>query len=242
MLNLDAIAHTRMQSVPYSYAVIENLLPKAASLELAASFPQEQFRLSTGEGYGYLWSDMLASNEDIALMYKFCDACGGRSHRASPELSDRWRDRIAQGRLSSNLGNLSSIWRQMIEELWTPSYRQALTQMSGVELKDCAMVIGFRRYNLGHCHRPHTDEPSKALTHLLFFNEQWPMDWGGCLRILLDEKPESVFQDIAPLNQFSAVIVRSDNSWHMVTPVASTALQCRLALRITFFHNLDAGA
>lgn len=235
MLNLDAIDRTTMQSVPYSYAVIENLLPKAASLELAASFPQEQFRLSIGEGYGYLWSEMLASNEDIALIYKFC-------HSASPELSDRWRDRIAQGRLSSNLGNLSSPWRQVIEELWTPAYRQALTQMSGVELKDCAMVIGFRRYNLGHCHRPHTDEPSKALTHLLFFNEQWPMDWGGCLRILFDEKPESAFQDIAPLNQFSAVIVRSDNSWHMVTPVASTALQCRLALRIAFFHNLDSGA
>ena len=235
MLNLNAIDRTTMQSVPYSYAVIENLLPKAASLELSASFPQEQFRLSIGEGYGYLWSEMLASNEDIALMYKFCN-------RASPELSDRWRDRIAQGRLSSNLGNLSSIWRQMIEELWTPAYRQALTQMSGVELKDCAMVIGFRRYNLGNSHHPHTDEPSKALTHLLFFNEQWPMDWGGCLRILLDEKPESVFQYIAPLNQFSAVIVRSNNSWHMVTPVASTALQCRLALRIAFFHNLDAGA
>ncbi|MEH2181889.1 2OG-Fe(II) oxygenase family protein [Nostoc sp.] len=235
MLNLDAIHHTTMQSVPYRYAVIKNLFAKAASLELAASFPQEQFRLSIGEGYGYLWSEMLASNEDIALMYKFCE-------RASPELSAHWRDRITQGRLSSNLGNLSSIWRQLIEELWTPAYRQALTQMSGVELKDCAMVIGFRRYNLGHCHRPHTDEPSKALTHLLFFNEQWSIDWGGCLRILFDEKPESVFQDIAPLDQFSAVIVRSENSWHMVTPVASTALRCRLALRITFFHNLDVGA
>ncbi|WP_257236154.1 hypothetical protein [Nostoc sp. 'Peltigera malacea cyanobiont' DB3992] len=76
MLNLDAIHYTTMQSVPYSYAVIENLLPKAASLELAASFPQQQFRLSTGEGYGHLWSEMFVSNEDIALMYKFCDACG----------------------------------------------------------------------------------------------------------------------------------------------------------------------
>ncbi|MCC5603617.1 hypothetical protein LC586_31700 [Nostoc sp. CHAB 5714] len=33
-------------------------------------------------------------------------------------MSDRWRDRITQGRLSSNLGNKSSIWRQLIEELW----------------------------------------------------------------------------------------------------------------------------
>ncbi len=112
---------------------------------------------------------MLASKEHIALMYKFSD-------RASPELSVRWRDRIAQGRLSSNLGNKISIWRQLIEELCTPAYRQALTEMSGVELKNCAMVIGFCRYNPGHCHRPHTDEPSKALTHLLFFNEQWSMD------------------------------------------------------------------
>lgn len=234
MLNLDAIRHIGMQSVPYRYVVIENLLPKEASLELAVSFPQEEFRLSKGEGYGYLWSEMLASNEDIALMSKFCD-------RASPELAVRWRDRIADGRLSSNLENLSSIWRELIEELWTPGYRQALTEMSGVELKDCAMVIGFRRYNPGHCHRPHTDESSKALTHLLFFNEQWPMDWGGCLRILYDEQPESVFQDIPPLGQLSAVIVQAHNSWHMVTTVASAASQCRLALRVTFFHKLDAG-
>ncbi|WP_414516725.1 hypothetical protein [Nostoc sp. PCC 9305] len=62
MLNLDAIDRTTMQSVPYSYAVIENLLPKAARLELAASFPQEQFRLSIGSGYGYLWSEMRSDN------------------------------------------------------------------------------------------------------------------------------------------------------------------------------------
>ncbi|MER3495330.1 MAG: proline hydroxylase [Mastigocladus sp. ERB_26_2] len=235
MLNLDAICRTTMQEIPYSYAVIENLLPKEVSLELAASFPQEQFRLSTGEGYGYLWSEMLASDEDIALMCKF-------SVSASPELAARWRERITQGRLSSNLGNLSSSWQQMIEQLWTPAYRQALTQMSGVELKNCAMIIGFRRYNPGHCHRPHTDEPSKALTHLLFFNEQWPTEWGGYLRILNNEQPESVFQDILPLSQLSAVIVRSYNSWHMVTTVTSAALQSRLALRVAFFHNLDAGS
>ncbi|MDZ8221833.1 hypothetical protein [Nostoc sp. ChiVER01] len=55
-------------------------------------------------------------------------------------MSNRWRDRIAQGRLSFNLGNKSSIWRQMIEELWT-AYRQALTEMSVMELKDCKKAI-----------------------------------------------------------------------------------------------------
>ncbi len=34
------------------------------------------------------------------------------------------------------------------------------------------------------------------------------MDWGGCLRILFNEQPESVVRDIPPLAQLSAVIVR----------------------------------
>ncbi len=42
---------------------IENLVPKEASLQLEATFPQEQFRLSTGEGYSYLWGQLLANSE-----------------------------------------------------------------------------------------------------------------------------------------------------------------------------------
>ncbi|BCL39029.1 2OG-Fe(II) oxygenase [Nostoc sp. MS1] len=221
MLQLDAIRQTVMEEVPYHWAVIENLLSPETSLELAASFPQENFCLSTGEGYGYLWGEMLASSDDIALMNNF----GGH-----------WRERIVERRLSSDLHHLSHSWQQLIQALWQPQYRQALTQMSGIELKDCAMVIGFRRYNGGHLHRPHTDEPSKVLTHLVYFNQQWPVEWGGCLRILKDEQSNSVYQDIPPLNKFSAVIVRSEKSWHMVTPVTSSVSQTRRVLRIMFFR------
>ena len=100
------------------------------------------------------------------------------------------------------------------------------------------MDIGLRRYNLGHAHFPHTDEPNKVLTHLLFFNQQWSVDWGGCLRILRNSRPESVFQDILPLDRTSVVIIRSDNSWHMVTPLTCPESECRLALRVAFFRNL----
>ena len=102
MLNFDIIRSTPMQQVPYRYAVIENLLPKNTTSQLATSFPQEEFRLSTGEGYSYLWGHLLANSEDISLMYKF---------------NDRWRQRIEEKRLTSELGNLSSIWSQLIQEL-----------------------------------------------------------------------------------------------------------------------------
>lgn len=224
MLNFQSIRTTTMQTVPYNWALIENLLSTEASLELTASFPHEDFRLSEGEGYGYRWGKMLARSEDISSMLKSSD--------------ERWRQRMAEGRLTCDLGHLSHIWRQLIEGLWTDSYREALEEMSGLELKDCAIDIGFRRYNARHWHRPHTDEPNKVLTHLLFFNQQWSVDWGGCLRILKDSQPESAFQDILPLSHSSVVIARSDNSWHTVTPLTCPASESRLALRVAFFRNI----
>ncbi|MBD2409458.1 proline hydroxylase [Nostoc calcicola FACHB-389] len=223
MLNFESINTTTMQKVPYHWALIENLLSKEASLELTASFPQEEFRLSQGEGYGYSWGKMLASSEDISLMLKSSD--------------NRWRERMAQGRLTSDLRHLSNIWQKLIEALWTDSYRTAIGEMCGLDLEDCVMDIGFRRYKLGQLHRPHTDEPNKVLTHLLFFNQQWSVDWGGYLRILKDSQPESVFQDILPLSDCSVAIVRSENSWHTVTPLTCPASECRLALRVAFFRN-----
>jgi hypothetical protein len=222
MLNLQSIRTAAMQKAPYNWALIKNLLPRAATSELAANFPHEEFQLSQGDGYAYFWGKILAPSSDIPLMLKSSD--------------DRWRKRLAQGRLTNDLGHLSQIWQQLIEELWTDSYRAALAEMSGVKLRNCVMDIGFRRYQPGQLHHPHTDEPNKVLTHLLFFNQKWPVHWGGCLRILKNSHPESAFQDILPLSDSSVVIVRSDNSWHTVTPLTSPASEYRLALRVAFFQ------
>ncbi|MEH2298160.1 MAG: 2OG-Fe(II) oxygenase [Nostoc sp.] len=223
MLNFQSILTTAMQKAQLYGALIKNLLSTEASLELAVSFPYEEFRLSEGEGYGYSWGKMLATSEDISLMLKSSD--------------NRWRQRMEQGRLTYDLGHLSNVWQQLIEGLWTDSYRAAIAEMSGLELNNCVMDIGFRQYKLGQLHHPHTDEPNKVLTHLLFFNQQWSEDWGGCLRILKDSQPESAFQDILPLSDSSVVIVRSNNSWHMVTPLTCPVSECRLALRVAFFQN-----
>lgn len=224
MLNLQSIRTAVIQKVPYHWALIRDLLSKEVSLELTASFPKQDFFLSTGEGYGYYWGKIIASSQDIPLLLKFKD--------------DRWRQRLAQGKLTSDLKHLSHAWRNLIEGLWTNAYRQALGDMTGLDLTDCVMDIGFRQYKSGHQHFPHTDEPNKVLTHLLFFNQEWSENWGGCLRILKDSEPDSAFRDILPLSHSSVVIVRSDNSWHMVTPVTSPMSESRLALRVAFFRNV----
>lgn len=220
MLNYSVFYKSKMQSVPYSYAVIENLLSALLSKNLAETFPQQQLQESSGEDYGYLWGKMIASEEDMIKL---------------GQLEERWRQRINDGVVTANLENFSSVWQKLIQELWKPDYRQALEHLSGVSLKNCPMLIGFRMYQVGHRHRPHTDEASKVLTHLFFLNQTWLDNWGGRLQILTSEKPESMFEDILPVSNNSVVIVRSDNSWHMVTSVASAATESRLLLRVMFF-------
>lgn len=224
MINFQSILTTAIQKVPYNWALIENMLSPEACLELSASFPQEEFWLSQGEGYKYFWGKMLARESDIPIMLKSSD--------------DRWRQRVAEGRMTSELGHLSQIWQQLIKEIWTDAYRTAMSKISGLDLKDCLMDVGFRRYATGHGHYPHTDEPQKVLTHLLFFNRQWSKDWGGYLRILNNAHPESTFQDILPLSHSSVVIMRSDRSWHTVTPVTCPVTECRLAVRVAFFQKV----
>ena len=42
MLNLNAIRTASMQSIPYRWTFLENLLPSKQSLELANRYPQDQ--------------------------------------------------------------------------------------------------------------------------------------------------------------------------------------------------------
>ncbi|GAA6619164.1 2OG-Fe(II) oxygenase family protein [Scytonema sp. NUACC26] len=220
MLNLSAIRTATMQEFPYRHTFIEKLLSEETSAELAKSFPQHEFRESTGNDHCFLWRRLIANDEDIAKMQ---------------QLSDHWLRRIESKEVTSDIDNLSPIWQKLIVELWQPEYIETMEELSGLQLSNCVKVIALRQYHPGHYILPHTDQPSKILTHLLFLNEHWSSAWGGCLQILHSQQPESIYQEILPLSACSVVFVRADNSWHMVNTVTQEAPSCRLAAQIAFF-------
>ncbi|MEH2270016.1 MAG: 2OG-Fe(II) oxygenase family protein [Nostoc sp.] len=221
MLNLNAIRSATMQSIPYQYALLENLLLKEVSGELSQSYPQHDFRELRGDDFCYLWRRLIANDNDITTKLG---------------LDNFWQRRIELGDVTSDIHNLSSVWQRLIQEIWQPEYTMAMEELSGLELSSCVKVMALRRYRPGDYVLPHTDQPSKILTHLLFLNEQWSSSWGGCLQILKNEQPESVHQNILPLSGYSVVFVRSENSWHMVNLVTSEAVECRLAAQVAFFR------
>ncbi|GAA6615167.1 2OG-Fe(II) oxygenase family protein [Scytonema sp. NUACC26] len=129
---------------------------------------------------------------------------------------------------------LNKCWQDLINDLLTSAYRDALEQLTSLNLMDDFLWIYFFRYDTNMIFNPHTDVPSSRLVHLFYFNQEWDSNWGGCLRILKDDRPESMFQEIPPLVNTSVILVNSDNAWHNVNPIVSDAPQERLVLKVAF--------
>ena len=63
------------------------------------------------------------------------------------------------------------------------------------------------------------DLREKLVTHVLYFNQKWNREDGGCLGILRSPDPADVAHEIVPVAGNSAVLVRSERSWHAVARV-----------------------
>jgi len=96
--------------------------------------------------------------------------------------------------------------------------------------------VNVFHYGSGGSMDAHKDLPEKIVTHVLYFNHSWNATDGGCLRILRSSDPSDMVAEIPPLAGYSSVIVRSENSWHAVSRVASDATISRRSVTVTFYR------
>ncbi|MEH2180278.1 2OG-Fe(II) oxygenase family protein [Nostoc sp.] len=112
-----------------------------------------------------------------------------------------------------------------------------MEKLSGLNLENHGMTVIFRRQHSKHSKfwLTHTDGQYTHLSHLFYFHKEWLEDWGGRFCVLSNNQPESVVREICPVINNSVAIVRSDNSWHMVTPVSPLATHHRLTMKTVFW-------
>ena len=70
----------------------------------------------------------------------------------------------------------------------------------------------------------------------MYFNRSWNRADGGCLNVLGSDDPSDVAAEIEPIIGNSAVLVRSENSWHAVSPVVKGCTRSRRSLTATFYR------
>jgi hypothetical protein len=205
MIDFDALAATDLQHEPYEWGLVKSSLDPARARGLIDTFPTEDFWQIAGH-----------------------DGEKSYTYDARPLV-------ILGADRAPRLAPLSDAWQEVLEDLLSPRYRAALGKATGLPLGDALMEANIWRWpNAAHL-GPHLDMRQKIVTQVFYLNAGWNPWWGGCLRILNAKDEHALAAEIPPLLGNASILVRSDRSWHSVSPVGAAPAP-RRSLIVTWFH------
>ncbi len=206
MIDLERIKAQRLETEPYQWAAVDRLFSEGDAAALARTFPTDSFK----------------------RLYEY----GGKK-----DFEFHSRELVGMGATTvSRPGSLSRAWRELASDLLSPGYREAMSSRTGIDLSTVPLEVNVFHYPPGSVHGAHPDLRDKIVTHVLYFNETWDDTEGGCLAILRSSDASDIFRTVSPRVGNSAVLVRSDGSWHAVTPVAKTIRGSRRSLTAVFYR------
>ena len=204
-MRFAALARTPLRETPYRFVLVEGLVPRRALRELSRTYPLDNFKLV----------------EDFA---------------GEKDYSYEARELIPMhGSSVAHPTALSSSWKRLGRELLSAEYRQAMSDLIGIDLSSAQLEVNVFHYGADSLLGPHTDLEDKIVTHVMYFNPTWDESDGGYLRILNSADPEDVAMTVSPVLGRSVIIVRSDRSWHAVDQVGPSSTTTRRSLTATFY-------
>lgn len=206
MIDLTRILGHTLQTQPYAWAEIGDLFSSKDAAALAGSFPGDHFK--TIVGYD--------GEKDYEYEARALVAMGANAASYPEELSEAWLS--------------------LARDLLSPAYRIAMSSSTGCDLTTVPMEVNVFHYGPGARLGPHSDLKDKTVTHVLYFNDSWNRDDGGCLTILRSADPADVAAEVVPIVGNSAVLVRSEKSWHAVARVVNGCRWSRRSLTATFYR------
>ena len=206
MIDLNRIRQELLQSEPYRWAIIDRIFSPGDAAVLSATFPNDRFKR-----HSYYGGDKDSEYEARALVGM------GEQSIAGPE-------------------NLSSAWQDLANDFLSPEYRACMSSLTGIDLSLSPLEVNVFHYPPGGLLGAHADLPDKIVTHVFYFNESWNDNDGGCLTILRSSDPADIVMRVSPVIGNSTVLVRSDNSWHAVSPVVKSCRLSRRSLTATFYQ------
>jgi SM-20-related protein len=135
---------------------------------------------------------------------------------------------------------LAPNWRGLLAALSSDVYRGVLARLSGVDLSSTTVSLTCWEYRSGDFLAAHLDKPEKVLTQVIYLGEGWAQSDGGRLRIQRTRDVRATASALAPTLGASAVLVRSERSWHSVEALA-TAAAPRRSINLTYWKRRADG-
>ena len=140
------------------------------------------------------------------------------------------RSLVIDGQLPSSVRQLSAAWRGVAEEIVDGDWVGRVGAVVGRDLTGLRIDASLCRYPPGCSLVPHTDRDIRDTTQIVYLNRVWRPEWGGMLRVLGSDDIDDVIAEVLPVLHSCVVMVRSERSWHAVTPVAAGVRHERLSM------------
>jgi len=206
VIDVEQLARGTLRTDPYRWAAVDRLFAPADAAALAAVFPRDHYKLVAGP--------------DGEKDYRY------EARALVPMGADT----------TAHAADLREPWQRLAADFLSADYRTALSALTGCDLRTAWLEVNVFHYGPSAVLGPHADLPEKIATHVLYFNTAWDDDAGGCLTILRAKDAGAVAATISPIAGNSAVIVRSDDSWHAVSRVVDDCRESRRSLTATFYR------
>ena len=103
---------------------------------------------------------------------------------------------------------------RFVEELESPEMTAAMAEKFGIDLDDMTTSITVRRYAEASDGNIHTDSWTKAVTMLIYFNEEWTHETGALRMLRSATDIEDYADEVTPLAGTMLAFKRSDRSFH----------------------------
>jgi hypothetical protein len=130
--------------------------------------------------------------------------------------------------------DLDERWLDVATDLVSPEYREALSGVVGIDLANLKMRAAFHTFNETYSCRPHLDDERERVVHLLYLDGTDSADCGGFFQVLTSSDPKDLVTEVPPTPNQSIIQVRTDNSWHAVSPPTAGSEVPRKMLHITW--------
>lgn len=198
------LSPTTMHTEPYTWGTPAAPFDEHTAARLAAIYPLDHMRRFVGADSEKQWSYWARP-----LM---------RMGAAKPSFA-RW---------------LSPDWQRLATALVGAEYRAWVSAQCRLDLMSVPIEINVFHYDAGDSLGPHVDLGAKLVTHVLYFNDWWDAACGGELAVLGSSDAGDVHSLVTPQLGHSALIVRSERSWHTVRAVTGAAR--RRSVTVTFYR------
>lgn len=135
---------------------------------------------------------------------------------------------------------LAPPWRELRRDLMGERFTSWLAEQTGIELDGLLRSVGVYAHRNGDFLAVHKDKQTKAITTIVYLNQDWPAEAGGRFQMFGSNKPgERPIDEIAPVGGQLLAFPPTDRSWHAVSKIDHPDRTERLTVQVEFWRTTE---